>query len=39
MKGTGENRYNQGRHDKYMLKGQKEVTFVIPTGGTDSARA
>jgi len=26
------------RIDKYVLEGQNEVTFIIPTGGIDSER-
>lgn len=33
-----ENRYDQGRIDKYALERQNEVTFIIPTGGIDSER-
>lgn len=35
---TGDNRYNQVRIDKCVLKGQNKVTFIIPSGGKDSER-
>lgn len=35
---TGTTSLSGVRIDKYVLEGQNEVTFIIPTGGIDSER-